>query len=119
MLKFPTSTKAISPALHQQVDATSYREHPRRHPYFRQSLRGSRGVARQGRPVADILATRLPIAGASAFKKIDEQVDYIVFRDSVVLPPANRGQGRRKNQIAELKSDLPAADPGGYLKMSI
>jgi hypothetical protein len=29
----------------------------------------------------------------------------------VVLPPSNRGQGRR-NQIAAPKSDFPAADPG-------
>jgi hypothetical protein len=35
-----------------------------------------------------------------------------VWREGVVLRPGNRGQGRRKNQITVLKSDLPKADPG-------
>lgn len=44
--------------------------------------------------------------------KIDAQADYIVWRDSVVLSPSNRGQGRQKNQIAAPKSVFPSADPG-------
>jgi hypothetical protein len=44
--------------------------------------------------------------------KIDAQADYIVWRDSVILPPSKRGQGRTGNQIKALKSDLPMADPG-------
>jgi phage N-6-adenine-methyltransferase len=46
--------------------------------------------------------------------KITEQAKYIVWRDDVVPTPAERGKrgGRGKKQITELKSALPAADPG-------
>lgn len=46
--------------------------------------------------------------------KIDEQVDYIVWRDGVVVPSQKAGSTgvKGRSRIAELKSDLPAADPG-------
>jgi DNA N-6-adenine-methyltransferase (Dam) len=44
--------------------------------------------------------------------KLEAQRDYVAWRDGVVLPPSNRGQGRGRNQISVLKSDLPEADPG-------
>ena len=35
--------------------------------------------------------------------------EYVCWRDGKVVPPSNRGQGRRKNQISGPKSDLPTA----------
>jgi phage N-6-adenine-methyltransferase len=53
--------------------------------------------------------------------KIKAQADYLVFRDAVVVPSRKAGiagpgrgkKGQPKNRVSDLKSGLPAADPGG------
>jgi hypothetical protein len=47
-------------------------------------------------------------------RKIDEQVAYLLYRDSVVVPSQKAGSTgvKGRSRIAKLKSDLPAADPG-------
>jgi hypothetical protein len=48
--------------------------------------------------------------------KLKAQADYVVWRDSVVLPPAKRPTGSNQHQrralISQRKSVLPAGDPG-------
>jgi len=50
-----------------------------------------------------------PDAPSRRGAKIKAHAEYVCWRDGKVVPPSNRGQGRRKNQISGPKSDLPTA----------